>query len=291
MELLVADFFWGGAFVAAPLAQKVWQSSQISFIRFLIPALFGLTIGFFFKKWRLSQKEIRMGLVPGFFFAATIYVQTMGLETTTPSRSGFITVFYVIFVPLLEFYLHKKVVKTSFWLSILGALLGMALLLNLNWSDWNIGDTLTFACALFSTGHIYQVGVLGKRFKHPFLFNLSQCFWAALFLLPFSLMSHGPWWPETWDGMAAGALLFIIIGATIIAFSIQARVQMYLDATTSSIIFLLEAPMAMLCSWWILRETIMPMQIMGAILILFSCIIAIKSNTAMSVSAPSQLKS
>lgn len=278
IELLIADVFWGAAFVAAPIAQRVWESSQISFIRFFIPSIIGLLFGLAYKKWRLNKDEFRMGLVPGFFFAATIYVQTIGLETTTPSRSGFITVLYVIFVPLLELYLHKKKFHYLFIISIIGALLGMAMLLNLDWSSWNIGDSFTFACALFSTWHIYQIGKLGKRFRKPLLLNLAQSIWAALFLLPFSLMSHAPWVPEQIDLMALLSLCVITFGATMIAFSIQARVQAFLNASTSSMLFLLEAPFAMFFSWLIIHESITVLQIVGAMLILFSCSIAVKNS-------------
>ncbi len=274
-ELLIADLFWGAAFVAVPFAQKSWDSAQISLIRFFIPVVIGGTMGFFFRKWRLSREEIRMGLAPGFFFAAVIYLQTMGLEYTTPSRSGFITVLYVIFVPLLETYLHKKKLPVLFWISIVGALAGMGFLLNLNWSEWNRGDTLTFACALFAAWHIYQVGLLGKRFKTPFLFNLSQCFWAALFLFPFALMSHKPMIPTVFRADALIGLSLITFGATMIAFSLQVRVQAFLSASMSSILFLFEAPFAMLFSWFLLGESISGNQLLGAALILVSCAIAI----------------
>jgi len=278
LELLIADLFWGLAFVAVPFAQKSWESSQISFIRFFIPSAIGLFIGVFFPKWRLSHHEVRMGLIPGFFFAATVFSQTIGLEYTTPSRSGFITVLYIIFVPLLESYLHKKRPPLLFVLFIIGALVGMGFLLNLNWSEWNNGDTITFACALFSTWHIHQVGRLGIRFKHPLLFNLSQCLWAAIFLFPFALMSHRSFWPTTFKGEAWAGMAVITFGATMIAFSIQARVQAFLSASVSSILFLLEAPIAMFFSWFIMSEPITPTQILGALLIFLSCIGAIYTH-------------
>jgi len=275
VELLIADLFWGGAFVAVPFAQKSWDSSQISFIRFLIPVIMGLILGMFLKSWKLSREEIRMGLIPGFFFAAVVYSQTIGLEYTTPSRSGFVTVLYIIFVPLLETYMNKKKLPPLFWFSILGALVGMGFLLNLNWSEWNIGDTITFSSSLFSTWHIYQVGLLGKRFKHPILFNLSQCLWAAIFLFPFALMSHKSFIPSTINIDAIIAMSIITFGATMIAFSIQARVQAFLSASISSILFLLEAPIAMFFSWMLLSEPISPSQLFGAFLILVSCVGAI----------------
>jgi len=277
-ELLIADIFWGMAFVAVPFAQKSWDSSQISFIRFFIPAVIGLFLGIFFKTWRLKLEELRMGLIPGFFFAATVYSQTIGLEYTTPSRSGFVTVLYVIFVPLLETYMHKKRLPLLFWFSILGALVGMSFLLNLDWEEWNIGDTITFSCALFSTWHIYQVGLLGKKFKHPILFNLSQCLWASLFLFPFALMSHRAFIPPTLSSEALIGMCVITFGATMIAFSIQARVQAFLSASISSILFLLEAPIAMFFSWLLLAEVLSLVQLLGALIILISCIGAILTH-------------
>lgn len=275
VELLIADIFWGSAFVAVPFAQKSWDSAQISFLRFLIPVILGLLLGFFFKSWKMSREEIRMGLIPGFFFAATIYSQTIGLEYTTPSRSGFVTVLYIIFVPLLETYMNKKRLHALFWFAIVGALVGMGFLLNLDWSEWNRGDTITLFSALFSTWHIYQVGLLGRRFKHPILFNLSQCLWAAIFLFPFAMMSHQPFIPPNLNDEALLGMGVITFGATMIAFSIQARVQAFLSASMSSILFLLEAPIAMFFSWWLLSEVIAVNQLLGALLILISCLGAI----------------
>jgi drug/metabolite transporter (DMT)-like permease len=278
IELLFADLFWGFSFVAVPMAQRSWDSSQIAFLRFAIPAILGITIGYLLKRGQLSKIDFRHGLAPGFFFAATIYTQTIGLEYTTPSKSSFITVLYVIFVPLLETYLHRKRLTWTFWLAIAGALLGLALLFNLEWSSWNTGDTITFACALFATWHIHQVSLVSRRFRHPFLFNLSQCFWAAVFLLPLALMSHHPLLPSSFNLSALFGLGMITFGATTIAFSIQARAQPYLSLSTSSVIFLLESPLAMFFSWWLLNETIAPLQLVGALVILLSCSIAVRQS-------------
>lgn len=278
LELLVADVFWGFAFVAVPMAQKIWDSSQISFIRFFIPTLLGLLLGTITKNWRLSKDEIRFGLAPGFFFAATIYSQSIGLELTTPSKSSFITVLYVIFVPLLETYLHRKKLNLSFWLASLGALSGLALLFNLKWDGWNLGDSITLICAFFSTWHIHQVGLAGRRFRNPLRFNLAQCLWASIFLFPLAIASHRSWMPMPFHAEALFGMVMVTFGATIIGFSIQARAQTVLSLSTSSIIFLLESPIAMFFSWWLLNEPISATQGAGAIIILASCGWAIRSS-------------
>lgn len=279
VELLFADLFWGFSFVAIPLAHKTWNSSNIAFLRFAIPVLVGLFFSLFIKQWRLSSREFRLGIAPGFLFAATIYSQTLGLEYTSPSKSSFITVLYVLFVPLLETFLHKKKLPLSFWFSLLGALIGLALLFDLSWDSWNTGDTLTFICSLFATWHIHLVSEGSRRSRHPYLFNFAQCSWASVFLLPLALMSHQPLLPELIHSESIFGLAMIAIGATTIAFSIQARAQPYLSLSTSSVLFLFESPLAMFFSWLVLNEPIGSMQIMGGAIMLISCIGAVRFSS------------
>lgn len=281
-ELLIADILWGFAFVAVPLAHRSWDSSQITFLRFATPSVLGLLIGLAFPKWRVAKRELQLGALPGLLFALTIYFQTVGLEFTTPSKSSFITVLYVLFVPLLEVILHGKKLPLLFWAFLSGALVGMGLLFDLEWSHWNWGDSLTIVCAVFATWHIHQVGNSGSRFRNPIYFNLAQCSWAAIFLLPLAFFSEGPWLPTTWDTTATFGLFMIIFGATMVAFTIQIRVQAHLDLSTSATLFLLESPLAMFFSWMILKESISLNQTLGAILMLFCCYRAVQISIARS---------
>lgn len=279
-ELFIADIFWGFAFVAVPLAQRTWDSTQICLLRFGIPALLGIILGAHKKAWRLSESELKLGILPGLLLAATIYAQTLGLEYTTPSKSSFLTVLYVILVPLLESYLLQQALPRKFWFAIIGAVVGLALLFDLDWQQWNIGDSITVGCAVFSTWHIHQVGLMGKRFRYSLHFSLAQCIWATLFLLPFSVYSKRTWWPQSWDPHAIFGLVMLTFGATVIAFSLQARVQKHLSLSTSAVIFILESPIAMLFSWLILSEAITLVQFAGAIIIVVACVLAIKATPA-----------
>jgi drug/metabolite transporter (DMT)-like permease len=278
LELLIADLLWGFAFVAVPMAQKTWDSSQISFIRFAVPVALSLIVGLFLKQWRMNRTEWKLGLIPGFCFAATIYTQTIGLEYTTPSKSSFITVLYVVFVPILETYLHRKKLSWPFWIALLSALFGLALLFNLEWTNWNFGDTITLLCALFATWHIHQVGVVGRRYRSPIIFNVSQCFWACVLLIPFTLATQRPWIPEEWNREALFGMMMITFGATGIAFTIQVRVQKYLSLSTSAMLFLLESPIAMFFSWLIIKEPITGLQLTGALILLIALGFAVKHS-------------
>ena len=283
IELLVADLFWGFSFVAIPLAQQAWSSSQITFIRFFVPAIIGIFAGLGFRRLRLTRSEFLRGVLPGFLFAATIYIQTVGLEFTTPSKSSFITVLYVLFVPILEIIITRKPVLPHFWVYLMGALVGMSLLLKLDWSHWNKGDTMTLICALFATWHIHQVGISTRYFSNALRFNITQCFWASVFLIPFTIEKEMTWIPSVLNLTSIAALLMIVVGATMIGFTIQARAQAHLSLSTSAVIFLLESPFAMFFSWLILKEEINLLQLLGALIILVSCYFAVKATTVKGV--------
>lgn len=272
MELLIADIFWGFSFVAIPMAQTIWSSSQITFIRFAVPSLFGLFYFLIYKPSGLKRSLFLHGLLPGLFFALTIYLQTFGLKYTTPSKSSFITVLYVVIVPIIESISKKKFLKPIFWFFLVSGLFGLSLLLNLRATSWNVGDSITLLCATMASWHIHQIGNISKTISNPFEFNIIQCFWAGTFILPLALYNDQDWLPmERITSSALFGLFMIVFGATLLAFTIQARVQKYLSNSTSAIIFLLESPMAMFFSWLLLKESFTLIQIAGSMIMLLSC--------------------
>jgi drug/metabolite transporter (DMT)-like permease len=276
IELLIADIFWGFSFVAIPMAQESWTSSQITFIRFAMAALVGFSYLVLTKDSRLTSSELRLGIAPGFLFAATIYLQTYGLQFTTPSKSSFITVLYVLFVPIIESFLKKKTLSGPFWLCLASSLFGMTLLLQIRNCEWHLGDAITLLAAIAASWHIHQIGQLSKVFKKGINLNIAQCFWAALFISPLALFAENSWMTPQYSSKSVFGLFMIVFGATILAFTIQARVQRYLSLSTCAVLFLLESPLAMFFSWSVLKEPITPMQLSGAIIVLISCFGAIR---------------
>ncbi|MEY4615666.1 MAG: hypothetical protein RJB66_626 [Pseudomonadota bacterium] len=277
IELILADLFWGFSFVAIPMAQELWTSSQITFLRFAGSSIVGVIYFILLQAERPTRKELFLGLGPGLMFVLTIFFQTLGLEYTTPSKSSFITVLYVLIVPMIESKVLKRPLGTSFWMFLLGSLVGLSLLLKLQFNDWNWGDSITLICALSASWHIHQVGHLSKIFTNPIKFNFIQCFWAAVFISPLSLSETKSWIPASPKIAGIFSLLMIIFGATIVAFAIQVRAQRTLSLSTSATLFLLESPFAMIFSWLVLKEQITLVQITGAAVIFICCYGAIRT--------------
>tara|TARA_Y100000994_G_C15467981_1_gene349733 strand:- start:41 stop:643 length:603 start_codon:yes stop_codon:yes gene_type:complete len=73
---------------------------------------------------------------------------------TTPSRSAFITSVSVILVPLILVLFRMKRVNTRIWIAVILAILGLYILLNPTGGGINIGDILTFGCAVSFAAHV-----------------------------------------------------------------------------------------------------------------------------------------
>ena len=161
------------------------------------------------------------------------------------------------------------------------AFLGTLLIVNQGVMNINKGDLLTVLCALLATGQIYLIGLVSPRVLNPFIFNAAQILWAALACLPLLALEESSRQPildfPVWPVSAQVGLVSLVIGSTLIAFTLQVRAQAHLRPTVSSLLFLLESPFAMAFSLVLLGERLGWMELLGAVLILLGAVGAIKN--------------
>jgi drug/metabolite transporter (DMT)-like permease len=272
--LFLAASLWGFGFIGTVWSLQVMSAFQLSFIRFALASIVGVlflcrrdTRRAFLGSWRLS-------FLPGLFLFLTLYLQTWGLQYTTATKSGFITTLYVVFVPILESFMHRRPLPLTLWICVTASLIGTGLIVNVGFESVNFGDVLTFLCAIFATVQIYYLGVVSPKVKRPFIFNVNQTAWAALFSLPVifvqplqNLPSLSQWPPTAFLGLGV-----LVVGSTLIAFFLQVRAQAHLTPTVSSLLFLLESPFALIFAAYFLGETMGLSESIGALLIFCSAV-------------------
>lgn len=276
-ELFTAAALWGFGFIATVWAMRELNAFELTFMRFALASLLLIPI-LCFPSWRRGLFEnLRKSFWPGLFFAATLIVQTWGLQYTTATKSGFITTLYVVLVPILESFLTKRRLPVALWGCVGLSLIGTGLIVNVGLGDINKGDLLTLVCAFLATGQIYIIGQVSPGVRRPFLFNSAQCLWAMLLCTPFVLNS-GTWVKmgnfANWESLPQAGLLILAFGSTVIAFGLQVRAQAKLSPTVSSLLFLLESPFAMLFAFFLLSEKLGPWETGGAVLIFLSAMAA-----------------
>jgi len=266
-ELLFACTVWGFGFIATRWAMALFPVFWLTAVRFLLAFL----VCIFLLKPLLKQKSalkdlFRLAFIPGILLGLTLLFQTWGLETTTVTRSGFITTLYIVFVPIAEFLFLRKSLSLLHWLWVACALWGTAWMCQVDLGPPFLGDWLTLLCSLAATAHIVWLEVIAKRIDKPFVYNSVQSFWSGMTALPFALMLEPlprlEWNAYAWLGMGS-----LVLGSTILAFAIQVRAQKILPASLVSMIFLLESPLAAFFAYLFMGETLTRTQGTGALLI------------------------
>jgi drug/metabolite transporter (DMT)-like permease len=129
----------------------------------------------------------------------------------------------------------------------------------------NLGDALTFFCALGFAAHIVTVGHFSARAGFASI-AVSQVAAAAFF----SLGTF--WWVESpmlrWSFGICVAVGVTGLLATALAFTVQAWAQQYTSATRAAIIFALEPVVAWVAAYATTGESLSARSAVGAALIL-----------------------
>ena len=144
--LILTTILWGTSFVLTKNITEVPIFFYIG-LRFAI-ALVGF-LPFFPHLKHLNKRVFLMGLGTGIIYFFGFAIQTIGLQTTTPGKTGFITGLSVIIVPFIAWIGFKKPLNKRIWVAVVLSVGGMALLLLEGESGISIGDFLVIICAFF----------------------------------------------------------------------------------------------------------------------------------------------
>ena len=184
---------------------------------------------------RLSPAERRHGVVLGVVYGAAQLLQTVGLQTTSASVSGFVTGMYVVFTPLLGALVLRTRLSWPVWTAVALATAGLGLL-SLQGFAIGGGEALTLASAFLYAVHILGLGrwstggnALGLSVVQ--LGTISVV--CGLGAVPDGVVlpaTAGDWWALVYMALVAGA------GALLV----QTWAQAHLSATRAAIIMTME---------------------------------------------------
>lgn len=275
---------WGSTFVLIKGALAHATPAAFNLARMTL-AFLVMAIGYH-RYWRgLQRWQILSGALVGLCLAVGYQFQTVGLARTTPSKSAFITGLMVVLVPLLSAIpgLRPPGGHAPRWNAFAGAALAFAGIILLtsppapqgapfHWSSllpdlgsMNVGDMLTFGCAVGFAFHCIALGHVSPKIRFQTL-ALLQVGFCALFMavsLPFIERPSVQWTPQLLLALAIAAVL-----ATAAAFSIQSWAQSVLPSTHTALILTMEPVFAWLTSFLFTGERLGLRPACGAVLIL-----------------------
>ena len=194
----------------------------------------------------------------------------MGIVHTTAGKAGFIIAMYIVLVPILGIFLHKKPPITS-WIGVVLAVIGLYLLSCVGVSQVNIGDVYLLGCALGYAVQITLVDQMGSAVDGLRL-NCVQSLFCGIFSGTVMFLTEEPvlsnilacWIPLVYAGIFS-------LG---IAFSLQIIGQKYLEPTPAALIMSLESVFAVLFGWLLLHERMSSAELSGCVLVFIAVILS-----------------
>lgn len=282
--LIFNTIIWGGTFVIVKNSLADISSMLFVGIRFLIASL--ILLPFAIKELKkLDGKSIGMGLLVGIFLFLGFSTQTVGLNYTTATKSGFITGSLVMFTPLLQLIIERRKPALGALFGSLLVLMGLVFLsvkdtsiLNLFYelgSNFNFGDVMTLLCAIFFAMQIVFLDKVSRRinFKALTFLQLSATSSLAIILaIALSALGIEPMKAE-FTGSLLGGLAYTAILATFVTMTIQTRFQKEVTPTKAGIIYSFEPLFAALFAYFALSEGFTLFSFIGCALI-FSGLLA-----------------
>lgn len=278
--LFLATLLWGSTFVAQSLGMDHIGPFTFQGIRCGIGALALLPIIWLFDRKdghgadffrRFTDKKLWKAAtscaIP-LFFATNL--QQMGMVTVDAGKSGFLTAMYIVFVPVIGFFLRKKT-SPMVPVSVVIAVVGLYFLSCMGVTAVGLGDLLLLACAVaFALQIIFVDKYVGE--VDPLRLNCLQAAICSIGSCIVMLLMEQP----TVAGIRAGfwALCYAGVLSMGIAYSLQILGQKYLEPTLASLIMSLESVIAVLCGCIFLKETMTGWEILGCVLVFIAVILS-----------------
>lgn len=280
LALLLGTFIWGMAFIAQSVGMETIGPFTFQAIRCMLGVIFLFLVTFFFdwkigmraslQKWK-NKKLWISGIICGTALFAATSLQQVGLVYTAPGKAGFLTAMYIVLVPVLGIFVHRKPGINAV-VSVLLALVGLYLLSFTDMGSINIGDILLSGCALAFAVQILLIDRFAPDLDGLRL-NCVQSLVVSLLSVPCIFLNRETvglqtildcWLP----------LCFAGIFSMGVAYSMQIIGQKRLDPTAASLIMSLESVFAALGGWLILHNTMTPSELTGCALVFAGVIVS-----------------
>ena len=271
--LIGCTFIWGTTFIAQDTGMDNIGPFTFNCVRFFVGFLAVAPFVFLFEKKKIKHQiknntnQFLKLIVPvGIFLFLGCIFQQVSLLYTDVANSAFFTIFYVLMVPIIVYFLFSEKLHWSIWPSVLACVIGGYFLSDIGDATVRLGDSLVLIGALFWALHIIYIGKIINRFDLPFFIALIQNIIVAalsfILVVIFEEFDFSKIKLETVEILYAG----ILSGG--VAFALQLFGQRNISAAPAAIIMSLEGVIAAIAAWVILNQILGLDNIIGCTLIL-----------------------
>jgi drug/metabolite transporter (DMT)-like permease len=230
----------------------------------------------------LHERRFRRDmLILGITIGMGYILQTVGLLTTTSSKSAFLTSTAVVWTPVLSSLTGREKITLKLGISVLLTIVGVYFMTQpFDSNGVNIGDALTLGCAIMFGVYIVWIdraiyhtrSISGSEHELTLMLTSTQLVAATLLLAIFLPAVETPHLALT--PFSIGALVFTALIATGLTAYLQARYQHVFSPATAAVIYMLEPVVALAIAEVLLGERLDAIEVAGAGLIVLGVIVA-----------------
>ncbi len=271
LALITIASIWGLTFVMVKDAIEELPTMAFLTYRF-IPASLIVAVAFRRPLGRLSPDGWQAGAVMGVFLAGGYIFQTLGLEQTTASNTGFITGMFVVLTPVLGAVFLRQSIPAVAWAAAGLAMVGLWLLSGAG-TDFNTrGDGLVLVCAFALAAHILATANAVRKHDVGALLaiQLGVVGLVSLVIAAVAGELKAPEGATVWSALIVTSLI-----ASALGFFVQTFAQQHAPPARTALILAAEPAFAGLFGWLLNDERLTATGWLGAALIM-TAIVAVE---------------
>jgi drug/metabolite transporter (DMT)-like permease len=277
IALLLVGFVWGAAFVL--MKDAIQEQPYMDFLatRFTLAALAMFLLRPVVAS-KLQPGDLRYGAIAGVVLAFAYITQTIGLELTTASISGFLTGLYVVLTPLFAWLLLKHKISLKIAIGALLGAIGLGVFSGASDSvEFQIGQLWLIACAVLYAAHILILGKYGQG-RDSYRFAMLQIAFVALVTWVFAL-ADGYQAPPNLDVWFA--IFFTALLSTVFAFWVQTWAQTIIEPSRVALLITSEVVFTALIAVGVGQEPLtLTMVVGGSIMVVAMLLVEWPSSKA-----------
>lgn len=269
--LILITVIWGATFVSIKIALDYISPLLLTGLRFSSAFVLFLILNPV-KRRDITTGLLKKGLILGILMYLGYGLQTVGLQYTTASRSGFITYFYALLVPVFQYLILRKKPLPANLLGLAIAFTGLTLITGgLGSGSLNRGDIISLFCAASFSIYIVCLN-LWSADENPAALTALQMLVTALLALGTAPFLENPFLsphPLLWIN-----LVFLSLFGSVVAVYVMTRFQNSVTPTRAAILYSLEPVFSVVMAVLILKEEFTLLQAGGSLMIIAGVLIS-----------------
>lgn len=210
------------------------------------------------------------GIICGIILFLGLFLSVLGVQYSEVSKAGFITVLYIVVVPLVGM-LRGKRVGLQIWCGVVIAVIGFYFLSMSESLTITKGDFIILISMFMFAFHIVALGIISPKVNGIAL-SFLQYLVGGIIGIAYILIEGNINLSQIQNALPA--ILYAGIMGTGLGFTLQTIGQAWVEPAIVSLLLSTESLFALLGGYIILKESLTPRELMGGLIVLIGVLLA-----------------